>query len=346
MPTLALSSRPMFDVASLSPSSVLVRVSHASINPSDAKNALGLFVGITTWPRVPGRDFCGEVVAAGSAAAAQAMIGQTVFGSGGELGFMRDGTHAQFLVLDASDVVVKPRALSSQAAASVGVTYCTAASGLKRARLSSSDLVLVTGASGGVGGAVVQLAKRAGAKVIAVVRTKASVVPLADAHIYLSDLAHGFADLPAAVQALQITRDHHAASCASTATSASASPYAPRLGASLIFDVLGGSAVAPLLSSLSTRGRLVCIAMPLGVRELTVHGLELYREELEIIGANSLHISTRQCAHMMRDMQTGFESGQLQPPATTLCAPSAIGQAYADVLSGKAKGKLVIQWKD
>ena len=67
----------------------VVRVMAASINPSDVKNVAGA-MRQTTLPRIPGRDFAG-VVEAGPAD----WIGAEVWGTGGDTGFTRDGTHAE-----------------------------------------------------------------------------------------------------------------------------------------------------------------------------------------------------------------------------------------------------------
>ena len=70
-------------------STAVVRVMAASINPSDVKNVAGAMEQ-TTLPRIPGRDFAG-VVEAGPAA----WIGAAVWGTGGDTGFTREGTHAE-----------------------------------------------------------------------------------------------------------------------------------------------------------------------------------------------------------------------------------------------------------
>jgi NADPH2:quinone reductase len=69
----------------------LVRVMAASINPSDVKNVAG-DMEQTTVPRIPGRDFA-SVVEAGPAE----WIGAEVWGTGGDAGFTRDGTHAELI---------------------------------------------------------------------------------------------------------------------------------------------------------------------------------------------------------------------------------------------------------
>ena len=133
---------------------LVVRVGAASINPSDVKNVQGLMHG-TTLSRTPGRDFAGVVVAGDDA-----WIGRDVYGTGGELGFTRDGSHAEYLAVPLRGVAARPASLSMQEAGAAGVTYVTAWTGLvERARLVAGETIVVTGAGGGVGSAVVQLAR-------------------------------------------------------------------------------------------------------------------------------------------------------------------------------------------
>src|SRR5947209_606951 len=76
------------------PGEVLVKVMAASINPSDVKSVQGMLPGITTLPRIPGRDFSG-IVEQGPVNC----INQEVWGcGGGDLGFTRDGSHAEYVV--------------------------------------------------------------------------------------------------------------------------------------------------------------------------------------------------------------------------------------------------------
>ena len=98
----------------------LVRVMGASINPSDVKNVAGAMKQ-TTLPRIPGRDFAG-VVDAGPAE----WIGAEVWGTGGDVGFTRDGTHAELIAVPVASLRRKPDALSFDEAASVGVNYMAA----------------------------------------------------------------------------------------------------------------------------------------------------------------------------------------------------------------------------
>ena len=75
----------------------------------------------TTLPRTPGRDFAG-VVADGPAE----LLRTEVWGTGGDIGFTRDGSHAEYLLLPSEAVRQKPRSLSLIEAGSIGLTYITA----------------------------------------------------------------------------------------------------------------------------------------------------------------------------------------------------------------------------
>src|SRR3974377_1155434 len=96
------------------PNEVLVEVKAAAVNPSDIKNVLG-GMHETTVPRTPGRDFAGTVVAG-----PPQLLGQSVFGSGGDLGFRRDASHAQFLAVPEVAAVPKPATLDPVRAAAIG----------------------------------------------------------------------------------------------------------------------------------------------------------------------------------------------------------------------------------
>jgi NADPH:quinone reductase len=98
----------------------LVRIMAASINPSDVKNVAGAMTQ-TTLPRIPGRDFAG-VVEAGPVE----WIGAEVWGTGGDTGFTRDGTHAELIAVPIASLRRKPDTLSFDQAASVGVNYMAA----------------------------------------------------------------------------------------------------------------------------------------------------------------------------------------------------------------------------
>src|SRR5262245_55848214 len=161
------STSPLVESRTIScaPDQVLIEVKAAAVNPSDVKAATGL-MPYAVFPRTPGRDYAGVVIDG-----PVGMIGREVFGSSGDLGIRRDGTHATHLVVEADAVVEKPASISWEAAAGIGVPFVTAMEGFRRASVpKKGETVLVMGVNGKVGQAAVQIATWQGAQVIGVVR--------------------------------------------------------------------------------------------------------------------------------------------------------------------------------
>src|SRR4051812_1624271 len=157
----AASLAPVVETHTLSrgDSDLLVEVKAAGVNPSDVKAAIGL-MPYAVFPRTPGRDFAGVVVDGPAE-----WIGREVFGSSGDLGIRRDGSHATHLVVEAAAVVEKPATISMDEAAGLGVPFVTAIEGFLRAGPPvAGDTVLIMGLNGKVGQAAAQLATWRGAK--------------------------------------------------------------------------------------------------------------------------------------------------------------------------------------
>src|SRR3954453_1681602 len=147
------------------PNDLLIEVKAAAVNPADIKAATGL-MPYAVFPRTPGRDYAGVVIDG-----PPGTVGREVFGSSGDLGIRRDGTHASHLVVEADAVVEKPKTVSWEEAAGIGVPFVTAMEGFRRAGiLKPGEAVLVFGVNGKVGQAAVQIATWQGARVIGVVR--------------------------------------------------------------------------------------------------------------------------------------------------------------------------------
>lgn len=168
------------------PGEVLVRVQAAAVNPSDVKNVLGGFPQ-TTLPRTPGLDFAGVVEAGPSE-----WVGRAVFGTGGALGFTRDGSHAEFLAVSAERVVEKPARLSFEDAAAVGVGYMTAWSALVAAgQLGRGETALILGVTGAVGRAGAAIARYLGARVLGTVRRLSEAAAASGMVDHVIDLSAG-----------------------------------------------------------------------------------------------------------------------------------------------------------
>ena len=132
------------------------------------------------FPRIQGADVCGKIVAVG-ADVDPSRIGERVITDGwlrdaddldnlyetGYFGSERDGGFAEYTTTPARNALAISSHLSDAELATFSCSYSTAEGMLTRANLTERDTVLIPGASGGVGGALVQLAKRRGARVIA-----------------------------------------------------------------------------------------------------------------------------------------------------------------------------------
>jgi NADPH:quinone reductase-like Zn-dependent oxidoreductase len=140
----------------------LVLVKAAGINPGEAYIREGVFAQWlpATFPSGQGSDFAGVVAVLGT--------GVTGFAVGDEvLGFThKRASQAEFVVAEATDLVRKPGNVSWEQAGSLFVAGTTAYAAVRAVSLSAGDTVVVSGAAGGVGSLVVQLAVNAGAKVI------------------------------------------------------------------------------------------------------------------------------------------------------------------------------------
>lgn len=148
------------------PGEVLVRVRAASVNPYDWKLREG-YLGPRSLPFTPGGDFSGVVEAVGRGVRAR-RPGEEVYGC--TPGII--GCDAEYVVVSEEAMAPKPRTLGHARAASVPLVAMTAWQALRETgALRPGETVLILGASGGVGGMAVQLAKEWGARVIGTAST-------------------------------------------------------------------------------------------------------------------------------------------------------------------------------
>ncbi|MDE2435966.1 MAG: alcohol dehydrogenase family protein [Sphingomonadales bacterium] len=195
-----LEYRPDWPVPVPGPGEVLIRVGGAGVNNTDINTRIGWYSkaveGSTaeggasgfaeaegegwsgtqfSFPRIQGIDAAGTVVAVGPGVDSS-RIGQRVLvepawpkpdGTCDFFGSERDGAFAEYTVAPAVHAHAIDCALSDLELASFPCAYSTAENLLHRSRVAAGEQVLVTGASGGVGSAAVQLAQRRGARVTA-----------------------------------------------------------------------------------------------------------------------------------------------------------------------------------
>jgi NADPH:quinone reductase len=289
--------------------SAVVQVFSASVNPSDVKNVSGHF-GHTVPPRIPGRDFSGMVVDGPAD-----WIGAEVWGTGGDIGFTRDGTHAEFIKIPVAALVRKPTTLSHEEASAIGVNFVVAWLGtVDYARLADGETIAVIGAGGGVGGAVTQIAKARGCRVIAVDRQPPA------------------AGSPASLLIDEyVPFDEHATQRVRELTG----------GVDVVYDAVGGVAFETALSLARRRGRVVEISAT-GKRRVEFDMIDFYHNETQLFGTDSAKLGVTESARLMAALVEGFESGKLKPPVIARRFDLQHGQdAYRAVAAG-TPGRVVI----
>jgi len=146
-------------------SEVLVKVEAVDVNPIDTYVRGGMVAMPLPLPYILGCDLAGVVAALGPEAK-RFKVGDRVWGSNqGLLG--RQGTFAEFASVDETWLYPTPAGVTSEHAVAMALVGITAHLGLVRdARLRSGEVLFVNGGTGGVGSAVVQMAKALGARVI------------------------------------------------------------------------------------------------------------------------------------------------------------------------------------
>lgn len=292
LPTLRLSERASSadalaprlitaEAPSIGPGEALIRVAAAGVNPSDVKAALGLMPQ-AVFPRTPGRDYAGTVVDGPGA-----WVGRTVWGSGGDLGITRDGSHGSWLVLPVAALREKPARLSLDEAASVGVPFVTAVEGLRRSGWPRpSQVIAVMGANGKVGQAAVQLAARAGATVIAVHRMDGPHVGDACGPVHTVNARTE--DVAARIRELSGGR-----------------------GADIVFNTVGSPYFEASNRAMAKGGTQILIATV--ERPTPFDIFSFYRGMHTFVGIDTLALSAADTAERFDLLREGMEDGTLKP---------------------------------
>jgi NADPH:quinone reductase len=266
---------------SRSPDQVLIEIKAAAVNPSDVKAATGL-MAYAVFPRTSGRDYAGVVIDGPADT-----IGREVFGSSGDLGIRRDGTHATHLAVELEAVVDKPKGLSWEEAAGIGVPFVTAMEGFRRAgQPKPGETVLVMGVNGKVGQAAVQIATWRGARAIGVVRKNEPYEGHANSNVEVIDASS--TDVAADVRELTDGR-----------------------GADIVFNTVGDPYFQAANKSLALRGRQILIAAIDRIVQFNI--LEFYRGQHTYVGIDTLGLSSIATGAVLRELGGGFASGQLKP---------------------------------
>ncbi|MEX0846720.1 MAG: zinc-binding dehydrogenase [Ilumatobacteraceae bacterium] len=315
------------DVAVPSPGAgeVLLRVGASAVNNTDINTRVGWYAkeagGTGSWsgeaitfPRIQGIDACGTVVVVGDDVS-RVRLGERVLVEPGwrdartgrqvYLGSEVDGAFAEYVVVPAAAAHRIDSDLGDAELASFPCSWSTAENMVQRLGVGSGQRVLVTGASGGVGSAALQLARRRGAHVIAVAG--------ADKHQQLIGLADEVVDR--------------------------ADDLVGRLGAGsvdAVIDVVGGAAWPSLLEVLRPRGRYA-VAGAIGGPVVPLDLRTLYLRDLTLIGCTELD------EHVFADLVGHIERGEVRPMVAATFALGDLAAAQQRFEAKDHVGKIVVQ---
>jgi NADPH2:quinone reductase len=286
----------------------LVQVMAAGINPSDILNVAGRFKS-TTLPRTPGRDFAGVVVKGRS------HEGEEVWGSAPKLGIDRDGSHAQYVVVPAETLSLKPKPLSMAQAAAIGIPYITAwASLVSAAQIRPGETVLIVGAAGAVGQAATQIANWKQARVIG--------GGLRSDHIPGTESVINTQTEDLSERVLELTAGR---------------------GVDAVFDTVGGPLFEPALRSLKHGGRHVAIAST-GDPRVSFNLRDFYHNFSRLFGIDSYGLTSLQIGEIANELCAGFEIGVLKPPPIEIIPLEQAVEAYSRVAVRERKKKQVLSF--
>jgi NADPH2:quinone reductase len=300
------------------PGQVLIEIKAASLNFPDLLIVQNKYQMKPPLPFVPGSEYAGVVQAVGDGVT-NLKPGQHVACLSGTGGF---ATH---VIAIAAQCMPLPAGFDLIDAAAFIMTYGTSWHALMdRAQLKAGETVLVLGAAGGVGTAAIQIAKAAGATVIAAASTdeKCALCESLGADRSINYATHalptGFRDAIKEATGGQ--------------------------GPDVIYDPVGGDFAEPAFRSIAWRGRYLVVGFAGGGIPALPLNLTLLKGA-SIVGVFWGDFARREPkanAHMMAELATWYAQGKIKPVIDSTMPMSELKAAYAHMGSRGVKGKLVM----
>lgn len=285
---------------------MVVRVVASGTNPVEAKLRADGYRGGLEPPVVLGYDVSGVVEEVGERVH-EFGIGDEVYYTP-EIGGDAPGSYAEFHRVDPTIVAPKPARLSHVEAAAVPLAGGTAYEAIvRRLRVRVGETVLIQGGAGGVGSFAVQLAKAAGARVLAT----ASESNLETLRELGADVALDYRADDVVEAVLDDTEGR---------------------GVDAAFDIQGDELVGRCLPALRPRGRIACILPPAG--DLT----PLYRRNQHLHGVFLLRERGR-----LEELRRLIDRGRIQPLVDEVLPLEEVERAHRRLDSGHGRGKMVLR---
>jgi NADPH2:quinone reductase len=296
------------------PGEVLVEIHAASLNFPDLLIVQNKYQMKPALPFVPGAEYAGVVQALGEGVKHLA-VGQHVACLSGTGGF---ATHT---LAPAALCMPLPDGFPFVDAAAFIMTYATSHHALvDRAQLQSGETVLVLGAAGGVGTAAIQIAKAAGARVIAAASTpeKCALCTSIGADATINYATENLRD---AIKTLTAGK-----------------------GPDVIYDPVGGDIAEPAFRSIAWRGRYLVVGFASGPIPALPFNLALLKGA-SIVGVFWGDFAKREPknnAHMMTELAQWYGLGKIKPVIDRTMPMADLKAAYAHMGSRAVMGKLVM----
>jgi len=296
------------------PGEVRIAVRAASLNFPDILIVQNKYQMKPPLPFVPGSEYAGIVDAVGDGVT-HLKLGDPVAAIGGVGGF---GTHA---CVNAGQVLPLPPGFALEDAAAFAFTYGTSHHALiDRAALKAGETVLVLGAAGGVGTAAVQIAKAAGAKVIAAASTAEKCALLKELGADAT-LNYGSENLRESLKALTGGK-----------------------GPDVVYDPVGGDLAEPAFRSIAWRGRYLVIGFAGGAIPALPWNLALLKGA-SIVGVfwgDFVRREPKANAAALAELAAWYAQGKVKPVIDARLPMSALQEAYARMGSRQVRGKIVM----
>jgi NADPH2:quinone reductase len=295
------------------PGEVRVRIGASGINPGDVRKRQDAFGVGMPFPRIiPHSDGAGTIDAVG-AGVPDECIGRRVWCFGAQT-YRPWGTAAQYTVLPLGQTIELPAGTSMELGACLGIPGITAYRAIQAAGSLAGKTVLVQGAAGAVGSCAVQLAQRAGARVIATCRTQraldAAIGNGAD-HVLLMDDA--------------LARSVHA--------------IAPG-GVDHIVEVAFGENIVLDLELLAVGGSISAYASHAATPQIPFWELLFKNVSIHLVGSDDVPMDTKSAAaHALNE---ALEAGWPGPRIGERFALKEIALAHECIERGTAKGRVVL----
>lgn len=301
---------------------VRVRVHAAGLNFPDTLIIRDLYQMKPPRPFAPGGEIAGEVEALGEGVEGLA-VGDRILALTGHGGF---ATH---ICIDAGKAVKIPDAMPYEDAACFIFTYGTSHHALKdRASIKAGDSVLILGAAGGVGVAAIELAKAAGAKVIAAVSSQ-------DKADFCKDCG---AD-ETIIYPREMDRD------AQKAFSNEIKKLSGGEGVDIVYDAVGGDYAEPAIRAMAWKGRFLVVGFPAGIPSIPLN-LALLKG-CEIVGVfwgASVFREPKGHAENMRELFEMYAKGQVKPRISASFPLEQAAEALVLMQDRKVLGKVVLSF--